>query len=283
MVISTQSPHEVLRLINEVGIDLFDVSGWSSACARRGIGSTSFFLRPKMTRRNPPTIGVNAPRSDGRLDIGHNFFSHVTLTTSADRSQLLDGQSGAAKRAALYSNVCPCIACSPQSTATAGASCDPPHTRAYIHHLLHTHEMSAYALLESHNAAVIASFFSGIRRTLSTSLASNRADSGRRSQNGFFSKEITNFIAYYGLPCSILEEATREWEAVEKSRGKGSLKRARDAETTAKGNDDEQIHASVALGGTPTLGELVEQVELDAPAVLMLDPAPNVDIDTDVI
>lgn len=283
VAISTQSPHEVLRLINEVGIDLFDVSAWSSACARRGIGFDFIFPAPKDDEKELTTIGVNAPRSDGRLDIGHNFFSHgYAHDFGRIAVNFLDGQLGAAKRAALCSNVCPCIACSPQSTAAAGASCDPPHTRAYIHHLLHTHEMSAYALLESHNAAVIASFFSGIRKTLSTSLAS-RADSGDGPRMDVFSKEITNFIAYYGLPCSILEEATREWEAVEKSRGKGSLKRARDAETTAKGNDDEQIHAAVALGGTPTLGELVEQVELDAPAVLMLDPAPNVDIDTDVI
>ncbi|KAG2021374.1 hypothetical protein CC2G_006619 [Coprinopsis cinerea AmutBmut pab1-1] len=40
---------------------------------------------------------------------------------------------------------------------------NPPHTRAYIHHLLHTHEMSAHALLVSHNLAVVEAFLRGIR------------------------------------------------------------------------------------------------------------------------
>ncbi|KLO13384.1 hypothetical protein SCHPADRAFT_828081 [Schizopora paradoxa] len=279
IAITTQSPHEVLRLVSEVGIDLFDVSSWSSDCARKGIGFDFTFPAPKKAEESSSNTVVGTPttRPDGKVDVGHNFFAS-TYAHDFGRiaANFLDGEMGKGE----IHQVCPCIACSPKSTEVEDASFDPPHTRAYIHHLLQTHEMSAYALLESHNAAVVASFFAGIRRTLSTT-AEGSSSKGEPNID-LFSKEVSNFISYYALPYSLLDEATHDWDSVEKSRGKGSLKRARDADAITEGKESD-LEASIALGGSQTLGELVDRVKLDAPAVLLLDPAPNVDVDTDVI
>jgi len=59
-----------------------------------------------------------------------------------------------------------------------------PYTRAYVHHLLHTHEMSAHTLLALHNLAVLDTFFAGVRRVLS-------------EQPERFSEEITRFGKTY--------------------------------------------------------------------------------------
>jgi hypothetical protein len=52
---------------------------------------------------------------------------------------------------------------------TLGRSQYRPHyTRAYVHHLLHTYEMFAHALLALHNLAILDAFFAGMRRVTST-------------------------------------------------------------------------------------------------------------------
>ena len=40
------------------------------------------------------------------------------------------------------------------------------HTRAYVHHLLQAHEMTADVLLEAHNLYHIAAFFAAARRAI---------------------------------------------------------------------------------------------------------------------
>ena len=138
--------------------------------------------------------------------------------------------------------VCNCIACSPEFetklidhsplasellrsriaplnpniNATAKA---PPMTRAYLHHLLQTHEMLAHALLVSHNLAVVEAFFTGIRQILSL------------PEPDQFTKACDAFRQIYPEDgWSVLGEGKRCWAKVDKERGKGRLARDRDGD-----------------------------------------------------
>jgi hypothetical protein len=91
----------------------------------------------------------------------------------------------------------------------------PGYTRAYIHHLLHTHEMSSYTLLHLHNLAVVEEFFVSIRTILKRSC-------------GEFEKEVRRFYDVYDSSMGVLEEARVRWREVEDARGKGRLKRERE-------------------------------------------------------
>ena len=52
---------------------------------------------------------------------------------------------------------------------TSSPQYKPHFTRAYIHHLLHAHEMSAHALLAMHNIQVLSAFLSGILHVMDSS------------------------------------------------------------------------------------------------------------------
>jgi len=90
-----------------------------------------------------------------------------------------------------------------------------PYTRAYVHHLLHTHEMAAHTLLALHNLAVLDAFFAGVRRVLS-------------EQPEAFSQEITRFEQIYDEKLGVLAEARKTWTEVSLARGKGRLARERE-------------------------------------------------------
>jgi len=90
-----------------------------------------------------------------------------------------------------------------------------PYTRAYMHHLLHTHEMSAHTLLTLHNLAVLDTFFAGVRRVLS-------------EQAEAFSHEVTRFEQIYDGKLGVLAEAREVWTEVSLARGKGRLARERE-------------------------------------------------------
>lgn len=62
------------------------------------------------------------------------------------------------------------------------------HNRAYIHHLLNAHEMTAWVILQMHNLHVLDLFFQGIRKTLSESAG----------EPGLFEKEVEKFKHRYG-------------------------------------------------------------------------------------
>ncbi|EJU01606.1 tRNA-guanine transglycosylase [Dacryopinax primogenitus] len=206
VVHSSISPHEMLRLISLCGIDLFD-SYWAQKAADWGIALDFSF--PVSTSRDDtgPTR-----RSDGKRDVGHNLY-HTGY--AFDFRGLVGGPM----------HGCSCLACAPSFTKPIPHSslefvndgCEedaPAFTRAYIHHLLHTHEMSAHALLVSHNITVLQDFFAAIRSTLS-------ADAPQ------FDTEVARFETEYDGDMRIIEEGRRAWEEVDCARGKGRLARER--------------------------------------------------------
>ena len=156
--------------------------------------------------------------------------------------------------------ICRCAACSPispepgdqlrhssldavtgpiRNTAQSDLNRYEPHyTRVYLHHLLHTHEMSAHALLVMHNLEVLDRFFEGIRGVLSiiessemyaktdtTAPATSTHAHIPPSTLSLFTREIYRFWDTYDPQNRIMEEARRGWVTVEFERGKGRLAR----------------------------------------------------------
>ncbi|KAF9552267.1 tRNA-guanine transglycosylase [Agrocybe pediades] len=217
LVNSTESPHEILRYIRDVGVDLFDAH-WAQRAADIGVALDFEF----------------PVRQAGKRDIGHNLYdSQYTF----DFGSFADAFRGAAAESN-EKPVCPCLACSPLSPPsrlyhgydTPDVSGEAPRTplvpqphftRAYVHHLLHTHEMSAHTLLTMHNLTVLDLFFAGIRDVLSSSPAT-------------FDEEVEKFVQTYrdvvssdGIP-GVFEAAKESWKQVEMARGKGRLAREKE-------------------------------------------------------
>ncbi|KIP09270.1 hypothetical protein PHLGIDRAFT_103075 [Phlebiopsis gigantea 11061_1 CR5-6] len=230
LVHSPASPHEILRLIKDVGIDLFDAP-FAQRAADLGIALD--FRFPVSTA--PPSTNQPCPPSErdhGKRDIGHNIFSPVYAHDHSRLASLfLDAASvhGLPDDHADRRHVCLCAACSPvtpdrcikHSTLDAFDPRDAPkpnlpYTRAYVHHLLHTHEMSSHTLLAMHNLTVMDQFFSDIRAFL--------ADPDGQSR---FCAEVERFHEVYDDRLSILDEARAMWAKVERERGKGRLARER--------------------------------------------------------
>ena len=212
---STESPHEILQYISSVGIDLFDAH-WAQRAADIGVALDFEFP-------------VNHSSGEKR-DIGHNLYDTryaLDFKPFADafRGALADDSSSALP-------VCRCLACSPFHPATriyhgydtpehtgvpardpdAGPHYKPPHTRAYIHHLLHTHEMSAHTLLVMHNLEVLDAFFAGIRHVI--------AEHPER-----WTEEVEKFFRRYDSDTKVFTAAKESWKSVELARGKGRLAR----------------------------------------------------------
>ncbi|THU80487.1 hypothetical protein K435DRAFT_785436 [Dendrothele bispora CBS 962.96] len=140
----------------------------------------------------------------------------------------------------------------------------PPYTRAYVHHLLHTHEMSAHTLLVMHNLEVWRRFWEDVRRVLS---GVEDGGEGRNSKNSAgekgkvteenlkkFREEVGRFRRVYGGGGSegvkvgqemtdLVEEAREMWKQVDVLRGKGRLAREREKETKAS----REVSAGVAM------------------------------------
>ena len=217
LINSTKSPHEVLKLLSTIGIDLFDAQ-WAQQAADIGIALDFQF----------PISGTET----GRVDVGHNLYESKF---SLDFSPLANAFRGALTADMDHLPICSCAACSPISPSTQilhgvdtpSSSNDqldskprykPPFTRAYIHHLLHTHEMSAHALLAMHNLQVLSSFFAGIRQVLVL------YDSER------WMKEVDRFMEIYDEGLDVFEAARSNWKAVDMARGKGRLGREKMAQ-----------------------------------------------------
>ena len=207
---STESPHEILTYIRDVGIDLFDAH-WAQRAADVGVALDFEFPVSASTGK--------------KKDIGHNLY---------DSRYTLDfGPFSASER----DPKCPCLACSPISpasrlyhgvdttdfsgeTALEKASVQPHFTRAYIHHLLHTHEMSAHTLLAMHNLTVLDLFFGGIRDVIS-------------STPDKFNDEVTRFMDTYNDVGDVFDAAKESWKQVEMARGKGRLAREKEKQEEA--------------------------------------------------
>ncbi|OBZ66505.1 Pre-mRNA-splicing factor CLF1 [Grifola frondosa] len=92
VVNSARSPHEMLRLIRDVGIDLFDVS-WAQRAADIGI---ALDFRFPVCRQPDKVDGCTFParRQSGKRDLGHNLFdSKFAHDHSRLAASFLDGQS----------------------------------------------------------------------------------------------------------------------------------------------------------------------------------------------
>ncbi|KAL1703351.1 tRNA-guanine(15) transglycosylase-like protein [Schizophyllum commune] len=213
---SSLSPREMLRLIQRVGIDLFDAH-WAQRAADVGIALDFTFPAPE---GRPTPEGLKQPTDGGRglRAIGHNLYDEAYAHDfSAFSSNLPD---------------CPCITCAPHVPTTrivhsgmdepapnAGARL-PSYTHAYLHHLLHTHEMSAHSLLVVHNLAVLDAFFAGVRSVLG-----GGGHDYSSLDTEAFAREVDRFEATYDGDLAIFEEARARWMEVDRARGKGRLAR----------------------------------------------------------
>ncbi|CDO69005.1 hypothetical protein BN946_scf184834.g12 [Trametes cinnabarina] len=234
---SPVSPQEVLRLVRDVGIDLVD-SSWAQRAADIGIALDFRFPVPSEDATPPAFNCVRLrTRKGGKSDLGHNLFDsayvhdHFRLASS-----FIDGQSAVSLGIdTAHAAVCECGACSPRAPATRilhsdvdtqawqDPSCrttpsalQPAFTRAYVHHLLHTHEMSAHALLAMHNISVFSAFLEGIRETIA-----------RGGEEGF-THEVARFEEAYDEDLALWAAAESMWIEVERARGKGRLAREKD-------------------------------------------------------
>jgi hypothetical protein len=241
-----RGPHEMLRLVLGAGVDLFDAR-WAQRAADVGVALDFVFPAPasgtdgdEETARRRPAV-----RAGGKRDLGHNLYSAAyTHDFGRFSAELADAVSASSAPGARPTTVCPCAACSPVSLhadairhsrvdedriAEAGhPPFDPPFSRAYAHHLLHTHEMSAHALLAAHNLAVLDAFCRGVRRALGPG----------------FAAEVARFEAYYDEGMEVLEEARGAWREVELARGRGRIAREREK---AK-QEDATVGTAVELG-----------------------------------
>ena len=228
IVHSAASPHEMLRLIRDVGIDLFDAR-WAQEAADLGVALDFRFPVPESTiieaSCRPPRLAAN-----GQLSIGHDLF-HTEYAHDHSRlaSAFLDAASAQHDISSAALPICYCAACSPKSPAThiSHSAVDaltglaemsqeimPPFTRSYIHHLLHTHEMSSHSLLMMHNLSVMDAFFAGVRTVLSDPNGAN-----------IFAVEVERFQTTYDETLAVLKDAHTTWSKVERERGKGRLAR----------------------------------------------------------
>jgi queuine/archaeosine tRNA-ribosyltransferase len=218
VVNGTTDPYQVLRLIREVGIDIFDVQ-WAFDAAQWGVALD--FVFP-----------VHLPMDGARVqkEIGHNLYN---AKYAFDNHPLADEFDAEGLR-------CQCLACSPtfesqpidhsplvtrllrsrglDIDSDAGVTNADPMKRAFLHHLLLTHEMLGHALLVSHNLAVAEAFFNGIRWCLATSSPEH------------FERVCDDFINTYNEHgWGILAEGKQNWMKVDKERGKGRLARDKDS------------------------------------------------------
>ncbi|KAL4264272.1 Queuine tRNA-ribosyltransferase-like protein [Pleurotus pulmonarius] len=221
---STSCPHEVLQFIRDIGIDLFDAR-WAQRAADIGVA-----LDFKFPLGEEPLDTLQ--QAHGKRDIGHNLYdTRYAHDFSRLASCFLDGAS-----APDLAKACACAACSPSAPTShishsyidsfaevKGSTILPPYSRAYLHHLLHTHEMSSHTLLVMHNITVLDAFFAGIRSVLSQ-------DNGKER----FVTEVARFEKEYDEKLTVFDQARVLWAEVERARGKGRLARekAKQNETT---------------------------------------------------
>ncbi|KAJ3721044.1 tRNA-guanine(15) transglycosylase-like protein [Lentinula raphanica] len=219
LVTSARGPHEMLRLIRDVGIDLFDTQ-WAQRAADIGVALDFTFPVPSNVSE--------------KLDLGHNLYDTAYTRDFSSMMGSDDLTSGVS---------CQCAACSPYSippseilrhsavdaelgakSGTSDSPLNPAYTRAFLHHLLHTHEMSAHSLLAMHNITVMDGFFAGIRAVLS------------QNDLAVFGAETLRFFETYAEDTdeagsqNVFRAAEKCWAEVEILRGKGRLARESEKE-----------------------------------------------------
>ena len=224
LVNSTEGPHEMLRYITHVGVDVFD-AGWAQRLAGWGVALDFEFPA------SPSTTSSQGCSAGGRSrPVGHNLY---------DKTYVFDFGS-------IADCSCACPACSPLVTseqdqlrhggdsashtriapAAVSSAGGEAHTRAYIHHLLHTHEMGAHTLLAMHNLTVLDRFFEGVRAVLGA------CGDGEGHGMTRWAEHVARFCEVYDEARSreVVERARRDWEDVDRARGKGRLAREKESE-----------------------------------------------------
>jgi len=248
---SVRGPQDVLRLISNTGIDLFD-SQWAVDLATFGVALDFTFPIHTLPTGPPPAM----TRDNGKTDIGHNLYDGKYAGDFNRLSTLfLDGQSNSsipvltpADDTCTERRWCPCVACSPMSPRiqlkhskadehtpdpSASPEFQPAYTRAYIHHLLHTHEMSAHALLTTHNLAVVDRFFADIRVTLAKDGIDKFREGVQRFKDWYDNDEVTDGVTQDSDKVELVggtmgREAKSNWATVDKARGKGRIAREKE-------------------------------------------------------
>jgi hypothetical protein len=226
LITDVRSPHEILRLIRDIGIDVFD-AGWVVKAADIGVALDFIFPVPSTHDVGPDHYN---------RDIGHNLYDSKY---AGDFTGLTDAfLAGHDKTPSSVSPICSCIACSPvipsypirhskadvkshQAHSDDGVGREPflpAFTRAYLHHLLHTHEMSAHTFLVAHNLAVLDALLTGVRTIISAHVDQNEA-------TAVFAQEVMRFEEAYDEAMSVLHSARDNWKDVKRARGKGRLAR----------------------------------------------------------
>lgn len=251
---SVRGPQDVLRLISMTGVDLFD-SQWAVNLATYGVALDFVFPAPSLPTGRPSARS----RDNGKIDIGHNLYDGNYAADFRRLSALfLDGQSKSSiptstDVVATEQRWCPCTACSPVSPRmqlkhsqadehvpgpAVSPEYKPAHTRAYVHHLLHTHEMSAHALLTVHNLSVVDRFFADIRDVLEKGGVDKFTEEVQRFRD-WYDDDVAGGTAQNLGEADEVEivggfmgrEAKNDWASVDKARGKGRL--AREKEKTS--------------------------------------------------
>ncbi|KAG8870388.1 hypothetical protein FRB97_009803 [Tulasnella sp. 331] len=224
LLTGANSPHEILHFVR-IGIDVFDAH-FAQRAADWGIA-----LDFRFPARDP------GEPSTKKREIGVNLYGE---TYSMDFGRLAENFRGEALQDHDESvSTCPCIACSPRfcSSPLLQSSMDrscyesstafaPPFTRAYLHHLLHTHEMSAHAMLAAHNISVFSKFLTDLRNFIET----------LHEDVASFKREVQRFHECYIIPDvheGLFERAKGHWEDVNLTRGKGRLAREKLAKENA--------------------------------------------------
>jgi len=249
---SVRGPQDVLRLISTTGVDLFD-SQWAVDLATFGVALDFTFPVSSSPTSPPPT----RTRDNGKTDIGHNLYDRRYATDFNRFSALfLEGQSKSliptsADVVTTVQRWCLCAACSPVSPQiqlkysqadehvpdpSVSPEYRPAHTRAYIHHLLHTHEMSAHALLTVHNLSVVDRFFADIRDVLEGDGIDKFTEEVQKFRDWYDNDEVVGDAAQNLGEAGEVEviggivgrEAKSNWASVDKARGKGRLAREKE-------------------------------------------------------
>lgn len=265
IVNSVCGPQGVLRLISATGADMFD-SQWAVDLATFGVALDFTFPVPSSPAGPPPPI----TRDDGKSDIGHNLYDGKYATDFSRLSTFfLDGQSKpsiptSTDAVATEQRWCPCPACSPASPSiqlkhsqadehvpdlSAPLEYQPAYTRAYIHHLLHTHEMSAHALLTMHNLSVVDRFFTDIRDVLKRDGVDRFIEEAQKFRDWYDHDEVVGDVTQNSSEAGEVavvggtmgREAKNYWTSVDKARGKGRLAREKEKTGAAVLEDAEVV------------------------------------------
>lgn len=241
LVTGVRSPHEMLKLIRDVGADIFDAD---LAIAAANVGVALDFVFPLSPNHGPSEEGK-------KKDVGHNLYDHVYAHQYGRLSDCLAGAAESRSQSQFPAPlpICPCIACSPCSPAShilhskvdvqsheeetdrnGNVMYGLPRSRGYLHHLLHTHEMSAHAMLVAHNLAVLDRFLSGVRDFL---LGGDGNDIGEGEDRVTrFAVEVNRFEGVYDESMEVLRVAKECWHEVDLARGKGRLGREKEKQAS---------------------------------------------------